>query len=580
MSAGNSTTSSIRSFRSTSSRPLSPKEKAEAKVAILQKLDQLGDYLASMSPTQETTPSLLQDSMIATSEDDVSNEIAKDTANEQVLESESNLTSTVLVDLQTSPIDETIVDSSTLKLVDRIDEQHDRNDILNEPLDVTETLTETVNIGQSNETNEQSIINAMDSIEKEKEQEIEVVEEEEEEVEQQREIKVEQETEEIEEKVNENNGEDDFGNFGDFGDFATSKITTNTSNEVNGNNNKDEEDEFGDFGDFGDFEDQDGFSSLNEATDESAFAPITMTDCSSSVVSNDNIPTSTTITSQPMSWIDITKATLDELSDHLADYLSFTRSVPTDDADDADNVALNMQITDTFDSLMQSVDMPWDELIAPWDESQVFQWRRSDTRGQFLTSLGLSDSGIEDTPTNLSRSVSPALSQLRSTTITAVPLKKPSLSTGSGYNARNARKSKTSSSSGIDGARTFDSIGLSGSAATQFNEARAQQLVGMHPDTLRSLSGPALIEIREELSKLEKSAVLELHRILDAREQALIDAELLNKSIEVLVNQAQKRKENETARRRKAASSGGFKERFSRIAGIRRTPTPESSANH
>lgn len=62
--------------------------------------------------------------------------------------------------------------------------------------------------------------------------------------------------------------------------------------------------------------------------------------------------------------------------------------------------------------------------------------------------------------------------------------------------------------------------------------------------------------MREELVKLEKSAIVDLHRLLDAREQARIDAELLNKSIELLVSQAQKRKENEIARRRKAASSG------------------------
>ncbi|RKP24274.1 hypothetical protein SYNPS1DRAFT_29957 [Syncephalis pseudoplumigaleata] len=419
VSAGPSATDSIRSVHSnssnSSSRPLSPKEKAEAKVAVLQKLDKLGDLLASMSPTQDTMPAEW-----------------------------------------TSP-----------------------------PADSGEALDEVAGSSASLEATAAAAA--------------------------------------------EHEEEDD-----DFGDFAAGNAASSSQHA----------------------------DTASETVDASPFSTAGIT-CT---------PEGSASMPQSMPWIDIINATSDELSRHLTDFLSTTQLMPACTASEEDMA--DGQAADTFNSLLASVDTPWEMLIAPWDESDVFQWRQSKTRQQFLGSLGLStgtgtgDDAPTSQPRGEHRSASPA------TTATAsMLLKQPSLSTDSRSNTR------ASMGTAQDGRMTTaDSRGGFGSTAPhRLDEGRAQQLVTMHPDTLRSLSGAALVEMREELVRLEKAAMVELHRLLDAREQARIDAELLNKSIELRVSKAQKRKEHEIARRRKAAASGGFKERFSRIAGLRRTPTPDSA---
>ncbi|RKP22994.1 hypothetical protein SYNPS1DRAFT_31316 [Syncephalis pseudoplumigaleata] len=453
VSAGPSATGSIRSVHSnssSSSRPLSPKEKAEAKVAVLQKLDKLGDLLASMSPTQDTMPAEW-----------------------------------------TSP-----------------------------PADSGAALDEVAGSSAS-----------------------------------------------LEEAAEEHEDDDD----DDFGDFAAGNAASSSQHaDMSANGNEQDDDDGGggddddDFGDFGDFEDQGNFPSASETVDASPFSTAGIT-CT---------PEGSASMPQLMPWIDIINATSDELSRHLADFLSTTQLMPACTASEEDMA--DGQAADTFNSLLASVDTPWEMLIAPWDESDVFQWRQSKTRQQFLGSLGLStgtgtgtgDDAPTGQPRGEHRSASPA-----ATATASMLLKQPSLSTDSRSNTR------ASMGAAQSGRMTMvDSRGGFGSAAPhRLDEGRAQQLVAMHPDTLRSLSGAALVEMREELVRLEKAAMVELHRLLDAREQARIDAELLNKSIELLVSQAQKRKEHEIARRRKAAASGGFKERFSRIAGLRRTPTPDSA---
>lgn len=139
-------------------------------------------------------------------------------------------------------------------------------------------------------------------------------------------------------------------------------------------------------------------------------------------------------------------------------------------------------------SLLESMDMPWETLIAPWNESDVFQWRQSKTRNQFLASLGISVTSNDNTSINQiegkSRSASSAISHIGSSSanpsiIGGVPLKKPSLSTDNRHSLRQPKLSSSPNTSNIG--KITDNFGFSSVAFSRFDEARARQLVAMHP---------------------------------------------------------------------------------------------------
>ncbi|RKP05882.1 hypothetical protein THASP1DRAFT_32291, partial [Thamnocephalis sphaerospora] len=354
-------------------------------------------------------------------------------------------------------------------------------------------------------------------------------------------------------------GGDDFGTFAANDDIPTGEASAD---------NGDDDDDFGDFDDFAAGGD-DAFGEVD--ADFGDFGGFADASAASAVAESDTavpVPQQHTVAAEApqlpecktLPWIDITAISKDELIQQMTEQLLLKQPLPWSSTD----VVVEDSV-DTLESLSEQLGTSLAQLAAPWDEATAFQWRRSQTRAAFMKSLGF----IADTPAAPGAAGPlPAITPKSQRPINSSPMR-PTQSAGHA-------RSPTSVSLRSPTAAGSSSIFITGALDTPFNETRARTLVAFPPDNLRTLSAAALMEMRDELAALERGAVGELHRCLDRREQANIDSERHHKAIEMLASQAQKRKESEIARQRKAAASGGFKQRFAMITRIQRTRTPEA----
>jgi hypothetical protein len=253
MSAGNSAASSIRSIRSGSSnsRPLSPREKAEAKVAVLQQLDKLGDFIASMSPTQETTPSII-DTLIAiggpveTTIDVVTNTSSENS--EPILDQTLEKTTVTELSVSSLALNEVSIRDSTIP--EPLIDNEDTSRIVISSATVT-TITATTEIEDNSSSDKPIEAEALKTEALLSNTAIESMDD------------FANFTEVNNDNGNGNDADDDFGDF--TASNTACSHNANLSERVMNNNKEDD-----DFGDFGDFEDQGSFPTLNETTNELA----------------------------------------------------------------------------------------------------------------------------------------------------------------------------------------------------------------------------------------------------------------------------------------------------------------------